>query len=263
MNRADKGERPFLLRDREIHVWNANLEAAPSRGQWKVLSEEERHRAARFLFDRDRNRYVLAHSTLRVLLGHYLGAPPGKLMFAYGPNSKPELATPFDHQMLRFNISHSHGQLLIAFARRFAVGVDIEKIRPDIGIEAIAMRFFSSAEVKQLNALDNSTRCRGFFDAWTRKEAYLKARSEGVGYGLERFTVSLDPGKPARLVADDRDPGAVHRWEIRELRAATGYRAAVSTAALRCRVRQFTWRDLSPLRRSGTNEAWNLPAFSA
>ena len=235
----------FQLRDGKIHIWSACLDVVPSRHQWHMLSGDERQRAGRFMFERDRNRYVVARSTLRTLLGRYLSVAPEDVSFAYGPHSKPELAPPLDRHMLHFNVSHSHGQFLVATARGSAIGVDIEKVRPEMEFNMIAKRFFSSDEFEQLSALDSSAKCLGFFNAWTRKEAYLKAKSEGIGYGLDQFSVSLVPGKPARLLSDRRDPEAIHRSCIRELAAPPGYAAAVSAEPRLCSVKQFTWEDIS------------------
>ena len=160
------------LPDGEIHIWSASLPITDAFSQrlWQMLSDEERQRALRFMFARDRSRYVVARSTLRTLLSRYLGVTPEEIIFGYGPNSKPELAPPLDRHMLHFNVSHSHGQLLVALARGFAVGVNIEKVRPEMEIDAIAKRFFSADEVEQLSALDNSTKCLGFFNGWQERK---------------------------------------------------------------------------------------------
>ena len=214
MTYPGRDSRRFRLRNGEIHVWRASLDVAAetSRRCGQFLSAEERRRAAQFHFPRDRKRYILSRDTLRTLLGHYLEVPPGEVTFDRGKNTKPQLASPFCRSGLHFNLSHSHGKLLVAITRGFPVGVDVEKIRPELNIEAIAKRFFSSIELEQLNGLDSSVRCSAFFAAWTRKEAYLKARGEGISHGLAQFAVSLNPAEPARLVADYREPEAIHRW---------------------------------------------------
>jgi 4'-phosphopantetheinyl transferase len=233
----------FVLCDGEVHVWSASLDVPIAFTQWQclMLSEEERCRAERFLFARGRTHYVCGRSVLRVLLGRYLDVAPEEVVFRYGPNSKPELAPPFHHGKLHFNLSHSDGQLLVAIAKGFAVGVDLEMIWPEMDIDKIAKRFFSLEETEQLVALNGSAKRDAFFNGWTRKEAYLKARGEGIGYGLDQFAVSLVPEEPARLLNDHRDPEAVRHWSIRELAAAPGYVAAVSAEATDFRARQFAW----------------------
>ena len=211
---------------------------------WLILSDEEIRRAEQFLFASGRQHYIRGRRILRILLGIYLNTPPQEVSFRYGRNLKPELAPRWSREKLNFNLSHSHGQLLVAIAKDLAVGVDIELVRSNIEIESIAKRFFSSDEINQLTMLEGSDKRQGFFDAWTRKEAYLKAKSEGIGYGLDQFTVSLNPNQPARLLSDRRDPHALCRWDIRALAAAPGYVAALSFEASGSSAKQFSWNSL-------------------
>ena len=227
----------------EVHVWNAHFDPsnASADRHTRLLSQDERLRADRFHFARDRSHFIHARAVLRALLGRYLDVPAEKVTFRYGRAGKPELS-PLSHDTaLHFNVSHSHGHLLVAIARNCAVGIDIEMIRPEMDIEAIAERFFSSAETQQLRALTGLDKREGFFNGWTRKEAYLKARGEGIGAGLRRFAVSLIPGKPARLLFDQRDPGAVTRWSIRELPADSGFSAALAVQAADFELKRLQW----------------------
>jgi 4'-phosphopantetheinyl transferase len=233
------------LCDGEVHIWSASLDGPNAFTQWQCLSEEEKLRAGRFLFAGGRARYVCGRSVVRSLLGRYLEVAPVEVRFRHGPHSKPELAPPFHLRKLQFNLSHSNGQLLVAVARGFAVGVDLEMIRPEMDIDKIAKRFFSFNENGQLGTLSGSAKRNGFFNGWTRKEAYLKARGDGIGYGLDRFAVSLAPGEPARLLNDHRDPEAVRCWSIREAAAPPGCVAAVSAKAADFQTRQFEWEASS------------------
>ena len=235
-----------MLSDREVHVWNAPFD--PSRAlaaqQSQLLSRDERERAGRFHFARDREHFIHARAVLRVLLGHYLDVPPASVAFCYGPAGKPELAAPFRDTNLQFNVSHSQGHLLIAIARNCAFGVDIEKVRSETNIEEISERFFCSAEKQQLRTLSGLTKSEGFFNGLTRKEAYLKARGEDIGDGLCRFVVSLIPGIPARLLFDERVPDAVGRWSIRELPAEGGLSAALAVKAIDFQLKALRLNDL-------------------
>ena len=237
----------IALGDREVHVWNASLDrpTAFTHRQYLVLSEEEKHRAERFHFAKDRAHYVCGRGILRVLLGSYLDVPPENVPFSYGPNGKPELSPVFRHTDLHFNVAHSHGQLLVAIARHCALGVDIERIRSEMDVERIAERFFSFAETQQLDALTGIAKWDGFFNGWTRKEAYLKARGEGIGDGLDQFAVSLIPGNSARLLFDRRDPNAVSRWSIRDLATSSGFAAALVVEATDFTLGRFAWDTFS------------------
>ena len=235
-----------MLNDREIHVWNANFDPSSAwpKQQTRILSADETDRAGRFLFTKDRAHFIYTRSVLRVLLGRYLDVPPEDVIFRYGRNGKPELSPAFHDTDLHFNLSHSHGQLLVAIAR-CAIGVDIERIRSEMDVERIAERFFSFAETQQLDALTGLAKWDGFFNGWTRKEAYLKARGEGIGDGLDQFAVSLIPGNSARLLFDRRDPNAVSRWSIRDLATSSGFAAALVVEATDFTLRRFAWDTFS------------------
>ena len=232
-----------MLKDQEVHVWNAHLDPPNARAEQltPVLSEDERGRAGRFHFAKDRAHFIHTRCVLRALLGHYLNVPPANVAFRYGRTGKPELSPEFRDTSLQFNLSHSHGQLLFAIARHCAIGVDIEMIRPDTDIESIAERFFSFAETEQLRAVNGLGKRTAFFNGWTRKEAYLKARGEGIGEGLNQFAVSLTPGKPARLLFDRRDPDAVSRWSIHDLATSSGFAAALVVEATDLTLKRFAW----------------------
>jgi 4'-phosphopantetheinyl transferase len=232
-----------MLTDREVHVWNAHLDPLNARAEQltSVLSEDERDRAGRFHFAKDRAHFAYTRSVLRVLLGSYLNLPPAEVVFRYGRSGKPELSPTFHDTNLHFNVSHSHGHLLVAIARNCAVGIDIEMIRSEMDIEAIAERFFSFAETEQLRAVNGLGKRTAFFNGWTRKEAYLKARGEGIGEGLDQFAVSLIPGKPARLLFDRRDPDAGSRWSIHDLATSSGFAAALVIEATDLTLKRFAW----------------------
>ena len=232
-----------MLKGQEVHVWNAHLDLPSARAEQltPVLSEDERGRAGRFHFAKDRAHFIHTRCVLRVLLGRYLNVPPADVTFLYGRTGKPELSPAFHDTNLQFNLSHSHGQLLFAIARHCAIGVDIERIRPEMDIEGIAERFFSFAETEQLRALTGLGKRAGFFNGWTRKEAYLKARGEGIGEGLDQFAVSLTPGKPARLLFDLRDAGAVSCWSIHDLNTSFGFSAALVVEGADLALRRFVW----------------------
>ena len=146
------------------------------------LSEEERARMARFRFSEDRRRYLAAHGALREILARHTGIDPGALRFSEGEHGKPALIG----SDIKFNLSHSGEMALIAIgvARDREVGVDIEKIRADIDVLAIAQRFFTAEEAARLESLEQSERTKLFFTLWTRKEALSKARGIPLAEGL-------------------------------------------------------------------------------
>lgn len=226
----------------EVHVWRASLVSRPDRHLlWQVLSEEERSRAGRFVFDRDREHFVVARGLLRRLLGRYLDRDPASIEFRYSAFGKPELSGALAAEGFRFNLSHSGGLALYALAREREIGVDIEQFRDNLDEMEIAERFFSRAEVAALRALPPSAENKGFFTCWTRKEAYIKAKGEGLSTPLDRFDVSLAPGQPARLLMTREAPEERERWSLREIDPGPGYTAAIAVEGHDWKLR--LWRE--------------------
>jgi len=221
--------RPRLSSD-AVHVWRARCDLArPRLGDLeRTLGADERRRAERFRFDRDRERFIIARGLLRVVLGLYLELDPAAVRFFYRPHGRPEIAAECGPDALRFNASHSHELDLLALTAGRAIGVDVEYVRHDMDHESIARDFFARAEVTALAALPGAARAEAFFACWTRKEAYVKARGEGLSLPLDEFHVSLAPGEPAALLGVAGDPEAAARWSLRQLDPGPGYTAALA-----------------------------------
>ncbi len=183
----------------------------------RTLSPDECERAARFRFARDRFRYVAARSMLRALLADRLGCAPGEIRLTYNAFGKPRLAT----GRLRFNVSHAGDVTLFVFADGIEVGCDIEWRNDRLRVEATAGEFFAPAEYRALRRLPPGARTEGFFNAWTRKEAFVKARGLGLSLPLDRVEVSLAPGEPAVF----RRGGS--GWSLHAFEPRPGLHAAV------------------------------------
>ena len=214
--------RPGELRlpDNEIHVWRAFLDDERASDHHAILSEDERARASRFVFPRDRNHFVASRGILRSLIGRYLQRPAETIDFSYNPQGKPRLRD--TGIPIRFNLSHSHGIALYAFSTHRELGIDVEAIRSEFTGEQIAERFFSLKELAELRSVPPEKRHEAFFLCWTRKEAYVKARGGGLGISLDSFEVSLTPGMPETLVSTDSG-----RWMLRSFQPAALYAGAL------------------------------------
>jgi 4'-phosphopantetheinyl transferase len=219
-----------MLGSDEVHVWRATLDQPPSQIESfrHTLAADEHARAERFYFQRDREHFIVARGVLRSLLGCYLNKAPECLSFRYSSYGKPALAWESGGNTVRFNLSHSHGVALYAVTRGREVGIDLEYIRSDLEVEQIAERFFSRREVATLRTLPPEVQRQAFFLCWTRKEAYIKARGEGLSLPLDQFDVSLIPGEPVALLSTQGDPYEVSRWSLQELTPAPGYAAALA-----------------------------------
>jgi 4'-phosphopantetheinyl transferase len=228
----------------EVHVWLLALDQSPShvRSLLPILSEDELNRANRFHFQKDHDHYVVGRGTLRMILGRYLGTEPDRLRFSYTYYGKPALEKEFEGESLRFNLSHSHGLALLAVTRDRELGVDIEWIRAGIVDEQIAERFFSEKEVGVLRGLPRDLQDQAFFNCWTRKEAYIKAKGEGLSMPLAIFDVTLVPGEPAALLETRGDPPEAARWSLRELITAPGFAAAIAVEGDDWGLRCWQWQ---------------------
>ena len=195
---------------------DVDAEALKRYASWLDIAERER--ATRFRHDRDRNRFIARRGQLRELLGRDLGIAPEALRLAEDSHGKPVL---LDDPDLHFNLSHSNGRALIATARGIAIGCDIEWRNPELACQKVAKRLFAPEEYEALTALPPEQWTAGFFNCWTRKEAYVKALGLGLSYPLHAFTVSVAPGEPARFTSDERG------WTITSFEPMPGYQAAL------------------------------------
>ena len=227
----------------EVHVWSIRVSSAASSlgALARLLSPDEQARAARFLREADRHRFVAAHGGLRQLLGQYLSRSPAALEFSIGEFGKPAVADADAGRALSFNLSHAGDWIVVAFAAGPPVGVDVEPIRRDLDFMTIARAQFSPEEVTALTAEAPGAQLDAFFRCWTRKEAYLKARGQGLAYSLREFSVAFGTeSRPAlRWVADD--PGAAQRWTVLECAPAADYAGAVVVEGSPIRLRARHW----------------------
>jgi 4'-phosphopantetheinyl transferase len=229
----------------EVHVWRAGLNLPRQRFEQLAasLSADERQRAARFWFEKDRRRYIAARGILRELVGGYLGLEPAAVQFVYGQRGKPALRPEAGLPGLRFNLAHSSALALYAFALDREVGVDLEHVCPEIALEQLARRFFSPRENAVLRALPPACLTQTFFAGWTRKEAYLKARGDGLSFPLGSFEVSLAPGRPAELLSVYDDPAEPARWSLRDVFPGAGYVATVAAEGRDWALACWNWSD--------------------
>jgi|SRR5215472_6371383 len=229
----------------EVHVWRATLDRTPLqiRGLFRILSADERAKAERFYVERDRRHFVVARGVLRTILSRYLNQAPEALSFCYGPHGKPALAGESDGAGIRFNLSHSRELALYAITRGREVGIDVEGVRADLVVAEIAAQFFSPRELAMLQTLPADEQRQAFFRCWTRKEAYIKARGDGLSMRLDGFDVSLAPGQPAAILGAHRGPSEASRWLLRDLAPIPGSAAALAVEGHGCRLRCWLWPD--------------------
>jgi 4'-phosphopantetheinyl transferase len=224
-----------LIRDAvEIVMARLDVEADTVDALAACLPDEERQRASHFHFERDRRRFIVARAHLRQLLAARLGIQPRSVEFAYGPFGKPGLAAASAAMDWRFNVSHSRDIAVFAFCHGREVGIDIEAIHPMRDAETVAAHFFSRREHDAYLALHPRDREMGFFNCWTRKEAFIKAIGDGLRYPLDHFDVSLAPEEPARILRVANMDGNDCGWSLRSFSPLAGYVTALVIE--RCRA---------------------------
>lgn len=237
----------MLITSSEVHVWRAKLDRPSTDVEQfvRVLAVDERQRAERFRFEKDRRKFVVARGLLRTILSRYLSCyeatSPDQVVFSYSKTGKPAIANVYLAGELCFNVSHSHDMALYAIALNRQVGIDLEYIR-SIDAIALAQRFFSPSEAAVMRSLIEAEQHRAFFRGWTQKEAYLKATGDGLGK-LESIEVALIE-QPMRLVSVDGNVQIAAQWFVEEIAVNSGcmtdYTAALVVQGTQPKIHYFS-----------------------
>ena len=237
--------RKMELATNEVHVWRGRLTSSfQTRQELRdLLSPDEFEHASRFNFDLHREQYTIGRGLLRIILSMYTDVPPDRIAFEYTQYGKPFLRD----ALVQFNVSHSHGLALYALAKEKRLGVDVEWMRPMRDQEAIARQFFSQAEYKDWLSLDPSIRNVGFFNCWTRKEAYLKAVGSGLYTPLDSFEVSLKPDTAAVLNSIDGRSLPASQWSLFHLNPGQDFVGALAIYGNQWDLRHVCWSEASSL----------------
>jgi 4'-phosphopantetheinyl transferase len=201
-----------------------------------MLSAAELMRADRFVFDRDRNRFIAAHVALRHLLARYTNSPPDRLQFEIGEAGKPALA-PYSASQVTFNLSHSDDRAVVAISTATAVGIDLERVRTDLDVMDLSKRYFFGAEYAALSALPAALRHQEFFRYWVAKEAVLKGEGLGIGFALDRFALQFRRGELRATIATPIGAPPAADWQIEFLAYEIGWSIAVAARGVHWSVR--------------------------
>lgn len=232
-------ERPPRLGGEEIHLWVVDLRLGKGRDDFlNLLSPDELTRYRRYRFEIHRQRFLACRAATRQLLAAYLGTDPAGLEFEYSDLGKPALAD----GGVEFNVSNSEDAALIAVTRGVPVGCDIEHLPRRCSFLELAERFFSPEEIAALRALPTAEQRRGFFAAWTRKEAILKCTGKGLTTPLDEVTVSLGPAESPRVLRIADDSGEAAAWRLAAAAFGSDYLCAVAHRGGDRRIRHLQHR---------------------
>ncbi len=204
-----------------IEIWRVHLDDEDLRRKLRDvrLSPDETGRAAKFVRERDRERFTVGRLALRQVLSEYARVSPGALEFQYSKAGKPSLKAP--STLLNFNLTHCEDLMVIAVTSMETVGIDTEQVRNDSEHLKIAERFFAPREVEALRSLPSAEQPHAFFLCWTRKEALIKATGSGMSTPLDSFEVSLLPREDARFLS------GASGWSLHSFVPMEGFVAAV------------------------------------
>ena len=207
-------------------VWIAHVSRARDSLSFlePCLDGRDRQRAARFRFAEDRARFVLGRGLLRKCLGHYLQQTPETIELAVTDRGRPVL--PHD-ETVQFSISHTHDLVAVALTSGARIGIDLEWVQPRLDLPELAKRIFSEEDLQTFQALPGREATAAFFRAWTRKEAYLKARGEGIAEGLRQISVSLGPEETGSI-EDAQDESAARTWRLFTLPVPADYMGSLA-----------------------------------
>lgn len=229
----------------------------------QILTEAEKQQERRFHFSKDRHRYLITRALARTVLSQYARIPPEQLKFALNGYGKPELSnSPWHAQTVSFNISHTDGLVALAITRGKAIGVDAENMVSRAAPLEIANHFFSASEAAELDSLALPERQDRFFQYWTLKEAYIKARGMGLSIPLNQFSFHLSPS------ASSNTPGISfhaelnddpYRWRFWQFRASSNHLLAICVERLNCAAQYLGIHSVIPL--VETKKIHGLPIF--
>jgi 4'-phosphopantetheinyl transferase len=211
-----------------VHLWTIRTSDASDfhlfDGCRKLLSNHELRRANQFVFEKDRIQYVLGHALVRVMLSAFSAIGPREWQFAENAYGKPRVADGFPP--LRFNLTHTKGLVACIVSPNFDVGIDAEWIGKSLELD-VARNYFAMSEVKYLESAPQEQVHEMFFDIWTLKESYIKARGQGLSIPLNSFAINPSGGSDPTIsfaseCADDHG-----MWRFFRVRPGQYYRLAV------------------------------------
>jgi len=231
------------LRSNEVHLWSASLDVCEVVYDvlMQNLSLDEWRRADKFVFEQDRRHFIVARGIIRNILANYLDCQPRDIGFQYKVYGKPELRFLGSSVRLEFNLSHSHGFLVLAVCVGRQVGVDVEHVRPLTDLDHMATISFSDYEQNVLLTLAPEKKLLIFYNCWTRKEAYLKALGSGLMMPLDAFDMSLSPDNPIGMLANSLDPNEVSRWSFFTFVPKHGFVGALAVEGMEVIIQFKGW----------------------
>lgn len=212
-----------------------------------LLNSAEQARWKRFYFDRHRHHYLVTRALIRSTLSRYMDKHPRDWCFSSNQYGRPEIIRKPDEPPIRFNLSHTDGLIICGIVLEDDIGVDVEDLHRKNATADIAGRYFSVSEVEALNTIPAAQRTRRFFDYWTLKEAYIKARGMGLSLPLDQFSFHFDHLQTAHIAFDSRLKDNPQQWQFWRLQPSDKHVAAIAVKSPTYPAYQLTTNTIVPL----------------
>lgn len=203
-----------------VHLWHISTEAA-KQNNWlhryrDLLSDDEHQRHQKFVFEKDRDQFLISRALLRTTLSRYSGERPDAWRFRLNEFGKPEIEPAQNGSKLRFNISHCEGLVVCGLTIGHDLGVDCENINREFNLRQLASEVFSNSEREHLQSLPPFQRTETFFRLWTLKEAYIKARGIGMSLPLRKISFDITAADRIAVFFGDGIQDQSEKWQFVE-----------------------------------------------
>jgi 4'-phosphopantetheinyl transferase len=195
-----------------------------------LLSADERARQARFRFAKDQRRYLITRALVRTVLSRYAAVRPQDWAFSAGAHGRPAISAPSPAPALEFNVSHSADLVMLGVTSGRTLGIDTESVAARDADIAGLDRYFAPEESAALLALPPPERRRRFFELWTLKESYIKARGMGLAIALDAFRFELDGRRELTLRMQPGLGDSPQRWRLWQLVLRSDYLVGICAA---------------------------------
>lgn len=258
----------------EIHLWLASYDEIADEelhARYRALLDAaERQQEPRFYFAKDRRRYLVTRALVRTVLSRYMAIDPVDWMFSANAYGCPQIANDGARDsQITFNVSHTHCLIVLGVARRRALGVDVENVQARKVSLDIADRFFAPAEVAELARVPPDRQQERFFEYWTFKESYIKARGMGLSVPLDKFSIHYPNEHAVDITIHPELADDSTRWQFWQFRPGAQYLAAICAERVGGQSAVLTVRQTVPMRAEKilapaflrTSEWPNVPKF--
>src|SRR5215472_387976 len=236
----------------EIHLWLAFYDEINEEhlhvAYRDLLDAAERQQEQRFHFAKDRRRYLVTRALVRTVLSKYVSVHPREWVFSANAYGKPDIVNGQAlHASLSFNISHTDSLIVLGVTKLRALGVDVENFGGRQAMIDVADRFFAPQEVVELAKMPSQQQHYRFFEYWTFKESYIKARGMGLSLPLEKFSFHYPHDRGVEIAIDPELNDDSARWQFWQFRPRPDYLVAICAERLGAGATRLITRQVIPI----------------